>query len=180
MIPQHRFATLLSQAHQYQRQQCIYHNIPSSFSVFSLYQDHHCDRGGFPTVTTTILEGHKDEVWNIEWSHDGTFLASASKDKSAIIWKIGVSIVVYLNEEFFTPPQPDTASSRDFLTLKDHPYSVGCIAWSTDDSVLLTSAENYIKLWNSKVKASFSISESMYDQIRLVFVCGPLTTIPTP
>lgn len=43
-------------------------------------------------MTTTILEGHKDEVWNIEWSHDGTYLASASKDKTAIIWKIGVCL----------------------------------------------------------------------------------------
>ena len=60
--------------------------------------------GGFPIATTMILEGHKDEVWDIEWSHDGNFLASASKDRSAIIWRIGISIVVYLNEEFFYPP----------------------------------------------------------------------------
>ena len=35
--------------------------------------------------------------------------------------------------------------------LRDHPYSVGCLAWSKDDSTLLTSAENHIKLWNTKV-----------------------------
>lgn len=39
-------------------------------------------------MTTTILDGHTDEVWNIEWSHDGTYLASASKDKSVIIWRV--------------------------------------------------------------------------------------------
>ncbi|KAJ7582949.1 WD40-repeat-containing domain protein [Mycena floridula] len=97
--------------------------------------DHQCDRGGFPNMTTIILEGHKDEVWNIEWSHDGVYLASASKDKTAIIWKIG----------------PDGESSSEFLTLRDHPYAVGCIAWSKDDSIILTSAERHIKVWNAKI-----------------------------
>ena len=47
----------------------------------------------FPWITTSILEAHKDEVWNIQWSHDGMYLASASKDKSAIIWRRGVSVL---------------------------------------------------------------------------------------
>lgn len=88
MIPQRRFSTLLNQARAYQRQRCIYHNAP--LSTFSLYADHHCTMADFPTITTTILEVHNDEVWNIEWSHDGAYLASASKDKSAIIWRRGV------------------------------------------------------------------------------------------
>ena len=46
-----------------------------------------------PRITTTILEVHKDEVWNIKWSHDGAYLASASKDKCAIIWRRGVSVL---------------------------------------------------------------------------------------
>jgi len=90
MIPQRRFSTLLHQARAFQRQQCIYHNSPPS-DIFSLYSDHRCNKADFPRITTTILEVHSDEVWNIEWSHDGNFLASASKDKSAIIWKKGVS-----------------------------------------------------------------------------------------
>lgn len=90
MIPQRRMPILLQQARMYQRQQCLYHNIPLADEDFSLYSDHQCDKSGFPRTTTTILKGHKDEVWNIEWSHDGAYLASASKDKAAIIWKIGV------------------------------------------------------------------------------------------
>lgn len=89
MIPQRRFTTLLEQSRSYQRQRCLYHNAPPT--AFSLYVDHQCDRAAFPRITTTILEVHTDEVWNIEWSHDGMYLASASKDKSAIIWKIGAS-----------------------------------------------------------------------------------------
>lgn len=44
-----------------------------------------------PALTTAVLEAHNDEVWNIEWSHDGASLASASKDRSAIIWRRAVS-----------------------------------------------------------------------------------------
>ena len=49
----------------------------------------------FPRITTTILDAHEDEVWNIKWSHDGAYLASAGKDKSVIIWRRGVSVLCY-------------------------------------------------------------------------------------
>lgn len=91
MIPQRRFATLLTQSREYQRQLCLYHNSPVNPSSSSLFSDHTCDKESFPRITTTILEVHSDEVWNVAWSHDGTHLASASKDKTAIIWRIGVS-----------------------------------------------------------------------------------------
>ncbi|PFH54156.1 hypothetical protein AMATHDRAFT_135352 [Amanita thiersii Skay4041] len=137
MIPQRRFSTLLQQARLYQRSRCVYHNSPSNTMAFSLYTDHQCNKSAFPRITTTILDGHQDEVWNIEWSHDGSYLASASKDKTVIIWRL----------------VRQDSSAHDWsihLMLKDHPYSVGCLAWSIDDSLLLTSAENYIKIWNAK------------------------------
>ena len=37
------------------------------------------------------------------------------------------------------------------FTLRDHPYPVGALAWSLDDSILLTSADNLIILWETKV-----------------------------
>ena len=91
MIPQRRFLTLLEQSRLWQQQRCPYHNSPPDSLSFSLYRDHHCDSSCFPNTTTTILEVHTDEVWNIEWSHSGEYLASASKDKSAVIWRVGVS-----------------------------------------------------------------------------------------
>ncbi|RDB21395.1 WD repeat-containing protein 26 [Hypsizygus marmoreus] len=137
MIPQRRFAALLQQARSYQQQRCVYHNSPSNSMVFSLYADHQCDKSAFPRITTTILEVHTDEVWNLEWSHDGFYLASTSKDKTAIIWRLAY----------------DAESVPEWTPhhiLKDHPFPVGCLAWSKDDSILLTSAENFIKLWNTK------------------------------
>lgn len=91
MIPQRRLATLLHQAREYQHSRCVYHNSPLESSTFSLYTDHHCNKSDFPNTTTTILQGHSDEVWNLQWSHDGSYLATCGKDKTAIIWKTGVS-----------------------------------------------------------------------------------------
>ncbi|KAK2466746.1 hypothetical protein APHAL10511_001004 [Amanita phalloides] len=139
MIPPRRLSTIIQQARLYQRSRCVYHNLPSNSVAFSLYTDHQCNKSAFPRLTTTILDGHTDEVWNIEWSHDGAYLASASKDKSVIIWHVT-----------YTSPE---ASSHDWgmhLRLKDHPYPVGCLAWSIDDSLLLTGAEHFIKIWNAK------------------------------
>jgi WD40 repeat protein len=100
MIPQRRFLTLLQQARSYQRHHCLYHNSPVDSSSFSLYTDHQCDKSAFPRITTAILAVHTDEVWNLEWSHDGVHLASASKDKSAIIWRIGVSYFIFFAFNF--------------------------------------------------------------------------------
>ena len=124
MIPRRRMANLITQARAHQYQHCLYHNMPSLLPqltmpsqassralelshpiknqnnhgpLLSLFSDHYCDRSCFPRVTSNILGVHTDEVWQIEWSHDGKYLASASKDQTAIIWEVGVSI----NEVFF-------------------------------------------------------------------------------
>jgi WD40 repeat protein len=67
------------------------------------------------------LLGHQDEVWHVQFSHSGDRLASASKDRSAIIWAV--------------PPNGD---ARMLLTLKGHPDSVTHLSWSRDDTKLLT------------------------------------------
>ncbi|KAF8211925.1 WD40 repeat-like protein [Mycena galopus ATCC 62051] len=137
MVPPRRFSTLLHQANAYQRQQCIYHNTPTSHAGFSLFSDHQCDKMGFPRITTTILEVHNDEVWMLEWSRDGNFLASSSSDKSVIIWGIGPETETPIREW----------EKRHVLT---HPYPVICMAWSLDDSILLAGTEHHIKMWNTK------------------------------
>jgi WD40 repeat protein len=79
-------------------ERCDYHNLPMNSSSFS---PGHKPESDFPWITTTILEVHKDEVWNIKWSHDGAYLASASKDKSAIIWRRRVSVLCSSGEIMF-------------------------------------------------------------------------------
>ncbi|TCD66196.1 hypothetical protein EIP91_001690 [Steccherinum ochraceum] len=151
MIPQRRFATLLDQARIYQQSRCLYHNAPTNARTFSLYTDHYCDENAFPRVTTAILEGHTDEVWNLEWSHNGQFLATASRDKSAIIWR--------------SDEDPSTRDYHAEHILREHPYSVGCVAWSLDDNILLTAAENYIRMWNTRTGVLVRTLETHTDVV---------------
>lgn len=92
MIPQRRMSALLDQALTYQRHNCLYHNSSSDATSLSLLSDHQCGKSGFPNVTTTVLEVHTNEVWCLEWSHDGRFLASGGRDTAVIIWKMGVGL----------------------------------------------------------------------------------------
>jgi WD40 repeat protein len=87
MIPEHRLASLLQQVKQTQISNCLYHNTSNSPS---LYSDHMCDRNQFPLMTVVLLSDHSDEVYCVKYSHDGTKMASASKDKTIIIWDVEV------------------------------------------------------------------------------------------
>ncbi|KAG8948860.1 hypothetical protein FRC04_009198 [Tulasnella sp. 424] len=136
MLPQRRLATLLEHAKAYQKSLCVYHDPRAKFS---LYTDHECSRAAFPNVTTNILE-HEDEVWNMVWSRDGRYLASASKDKKATVWYIG-------------PPEesPIGGGGRECKVvhvLRDHKYGVSALEWSLDGKVLITAAEQIMKMWD--------------------------------
>lgn len=87
MIPQRRLETLLEQAKSHQRQQCPFH---SGEVPISLLADCKCDSTAFPSVTTHILRDHEDEIWRLEFSHNGKWLATAGRDKTAIIWDVAV------------------------------------------------------------------------------------------
>lgn len=153
MLPRQRLPTLLDQARSHQIHHCLYHNAPSDSLSWSLYKDHQCSGAIFPRNTTMILQMHEDEVWSVEWSHSGEYLASAGKDTTAIIWRIG--------------PEKDPLS-RDCTVqhyLRDHNYSVGCLAWSLDDSVLLTSADNVIKMWNTTTGSCFKRLETHSETV---------------
>jgi hypothetical protein len=100
MIPSRRMGALLAQAQAYQRQQCVYHNVPHPVAGHvvegdSLYVDHECDTASFPRVTTLILDEHQDEVWTLAWSHAGDRLATGGKDRRVIVWRINVGNAVF-------------------------------------------------------------------------------------
>ncbi|KAG6543153.1 hypothetical protein Mapa_015402 [Marchantia paleacea] len=130
MIPEKRLEHLVDQALTVQREACIFHN--SLDNALCLYTDHRCGRDKIPTKTLQVLSAHEDEVWFLQFSHDGKYLASASKDLSAIIWEV-------VRDDYV----------RVKYTLKGHTKAVSFVAWSPDDSMLLTCGnEEVVKLWD--------------------------------
>ena len=62
-----------------------YHAFTLTTPLLSLFHRHH-----FPSETVHTLREHTDEVWFVRFSHDGTQLATGSKDGQVIIWRVQV------------------------------------------------------------------------------------------
>ena len=77
-----------------------------------------------------ILDNHKDEVWHVQFSHSGTMLASASKDTTALIWRV------------------DSLGEPMLMhTLAGHEKAVAFLTWSPDDTRILTcGADNEVTI----------------------------------
>jgi WD repeat-containing protein 26 len=134
MIPDHRLAVLLHHVKESQIKECLYHNTATPPT---LYSDHLCDRSDFPLHPEYELNQHSDEVWYVEFSHDGSKLASASKDHSVIIY--------------------DTYDFSVINRLLEHDEPVACVRWSPDDTKLIScSQDRKARVWDVEVSLCFS------------------------
>lgn len=143
MIPEHRLAVLLDDVKDSWIQKCLFHNKLVSPS---LYMDHHCEREDFPTKPVLDLRHHKDEVWFLQYSNDGTKLASTSKDTSIIIY--------------------ETTSYSVLHQFEEHSGSgVTYLSWSPDDTKIITCSsqpENAARIWDVKVRRYHHINCQMH------------------
>ncbi|SEI31569.1 YALIA101S01e26368g1_1 [Yarrowia lipolytica] len=142
MIPEYRLATLLSQAQQHQVAKAApYHMVPQQ--QMSLFEDYKGQPDLFPDRVSHVLEGHSHEVWNLEFSHCGKFLASVSCDKSIIIWNLDTY----------------TAEKR----LQGHSSAPVMALWSPDDSMILSgSQDKTARLWNAKTGEQIHVFEGIH------------------
>lgn len=130
MIPKNRLAALLDQVKQHQINGCLYHNTAAPPS---LYGDHMCDRNNFPLYPNIQLTSHTNEIWYVEFSHDGTKLATASLDHTVIIHDVKQSFAV-------------------IHRLAEHEGPVTYVRWSPDDSKVVTcSLDKKAKVWDVEV-----------------------------
>ncbi|CAL9229666.1 unnamed protein product [Arabidopsis halleri] len=130
IIPEKRLEYLVENSLHIQRDSCVFHNTLDS--DLSLYSDHQCGKHQIPSQTLQILESHTDEVWFLQFSHNGKYLASSSKDQTAIIWEISLDGHISLKH-----------------TLVGHQKPVIAILWSPDDRQVLTcGAEEVIRRWD--------------------------------
>lgn len=127
MIPEHRLATLFTSVQQQQILDCQYHNTTAQPS---LYLNHECAADDFPLQTVTELRDHSDEVWFLEFSHDGSLLATAGKDGLVTVYDTTRWKVVHeFREHERNAPAADARG-------------VCYVAFSPDDQYLITCSQN--------------------------------------
>ena len=128
MIPEHRLATLFTAVQNEQILNCRYHN---TIAQPSLYTDHECAAEDFPLQKLTELRNHSDEVWFLEFSHDGSMLATAGKDGLVCVydtvrWKV--------RHEFREHERNSAPGAGD--------GGVCYVAFSPDDQYLISCSQN--------------------------------------
>lgn len=135
MLPEHRLAVLLQQFKDQQAESCIWHTSSSSPS---LYSDHTCDRSRFPTeAIIEFLEPSMEdaEIWQVRFSHNGKFLAGCGSGEKVFIW--------------------DVQTLRLAFSLPDLKQGCGNVAWSPDDTKLVTCGrDGYARIWDMTVGES--------------------------
>ena len=128
LLPEGRLQTLLRQAVLWQSSQSLGHC--GGLGGRSLFEDVGVSRELIPRETRHVLEKHSDEVWFLQFSHDGSLLASASKDNVVVVWDVS---------------HPQMAEQA---VLCGHTDGLSFLAWSPDDTHLLTcAADRQLKLW---------------------------------
>jgi WD40 repeat protein len=79
-----------------------------------------------------FIKLHKDEVWDVCFSNDGTRLASTGADNTTIIYNVDNFAVLHI--------------------LEGHSEGIGSLAWSPDDSRMVTcSHDNTARVWDTSV-----------------------------
>lgn len=104
LIPDNRLEQLVEQALTAQVQKCKYHN--SRFVQLSLMEDYTAGADSLPTVPVHKLTLHTDEVWVVQFSPDGKWLVTASKDGSAILWDVQNSNNIHFSRVLYSGRAP--------------------------------------------------------------------------
>ncbi|CCH46459.1 putative WD repeat-containing protein [Wickerhamomyces ciferrii] len=129
MIPKYRLFELLKQSIEYQKSMNLY-QFNNNDRKISLYEDLKSDKTLFPDSIVKTLTDHKNEVWYVQFSHDGSKLVSTSADHHVNVYDV---------EQDF----------KKKFTLKGHEKQVLYASFSHDDKKLLTcSIEPKARIWN--------------------------------
>lgn len=139
MIPDARLVTLLESARQVQVEDCLYHTAsePTSF----LIPDHRCPRSSFPFHTSHILQ-HSDEVWRVQYSPRGRYLATSGADGLALIYDTRSMRILHTLDR--------RSTDEVHMEQKDgSPKGIIYMDFNADETMLMTcSQDNVIVHWD--------------------------------
>lgn len=137
MIPEHRLATLLSSVQEEQILNCRYHN---TMAQPSLYTDHECSVDDFPLHTQLELRTHSDEVWFVEFSHDGSMLATAGQDGLVVVYDTTRWRPIH---EFREHERSPFANAANGAGAARDTRGITYIAFSPNDQYLISCSKNH-------------------------------------
>ena len=123
-------------------------------------------------IAESLFEGHKNAVTAVAFSPDGQWLATASRDDSARLWRFGTladpivlnghtndltALAFSPNGQLLATASDDgsarvwkTGSNEPPLTLEDHEGAVQSVAFDRDGQTIATaSTDHTIRLWNA-------------------------------
>jgi len=132
MLPPNRLQELLKQSWLHQVKQCDLHILSNEDALeYSVLTDHQCTSNEFPSKNTTTLYLHNAEVWCLEFSPCGRFLASGAKGNNVLVWKVESSdrVTIHLN-----------------ITIHQDIVGIASLSWSYDSrylAVASTEENNY-------------------------------------
>lgn len=153
LLQENRLEKLLCQIIEQQKQRTMYPYTKNR--KISLLEDMTNCKNRIPRKKLHSLQGHADDVLYIQFSHNGEWLASASKDKTVIIWKVGALLRGEISKE-----------SIILNRLEGHADMISCISWSPDDSKLLTSsADQTARIWDIESAKCIQTFKKHTDQL---------------
>jgi WD40 repeat protein len=124
-VPEARLLGLMDQAVSHQVSKCVAHGAALSFD---LLRDHACEQDAQDQCVAVLTE-HTDEVNYVAFSPNASQLASASKDKTIILWDLTQGAKV-------EPRRKIKVDAPVFM-----------LEWSACGSLLLTASEFKVSVW---------------------------------
>jgi Tol biopolymer transport system component len=103
-----------------------------------------------PPEPTLTLTGHTKSVFNVAFSPDGKYLATASKDHTARLW--------------------DATTGKEVRTFKGHKLGVYSVTFSPDGKTLATSSEDQtVRVWDVESGKELACSSHVGEVYHVVF-----------
>jgi len=121
---------LLNQAWVHQMESCALHleETPKATATKDfVLRDHLCSTSGFPSRCSQLFNEHKSEVWCLQFSPCGRFLASGAKSPYIFIWRLENPAIMELR------------LYRRLLSPHDI-TGIAALSWSHDSRILSVAA----------------------------------------